>query len=224
MKEKVREQQNLFRQKAASTKALHLQDTHEQYERRTLKELALKEEKERELEKMAKLEMDLIVTLQKRQREQERAVRELESALAQESGSGRRGANSKRGTLKSGDSGEGDYSRPSSSLSGVLALRKKSPGAKGRSPLATPEPTDERLVEMFEAVPSFSLVASSGDTPKKASASTSSGSIGVEDVSTLLAKLGLDLNEEQNKECVLQLDVKQGGRVQMEDFLDWWRR
>jgi len=226
MKAKVREQQKMFRQKAASVKALHLQETHEQYERRTLKELEMKEHKEKELEKMAKLEMELIMTLQKRQKEQERAVRELEAALANESGG-------------SGRNGRAGSSRAASSLSGTME-RKKSKSALGFRASSSAsgygkadgssagfEPSDDDIKASFLGMDSYeeALESMRDDLDAAAGFSMKGGekdTIGAGDVADLLKKLGLELNEQQVDQCKEQLDPESSGRVQYDNFLEWW--
>ena len=236
MKAKVREQQKMFRQKAASVKALHLQETHEQYERRTLKELEMKEHKEKELEKMAKLEMELILTLQKRQKEQERAVRELEAALANEAGGG--GGTGSR-------SGRAGSSRAASSLSGTAGRGKSKSalgfragsaasanGKAGDASSAGFEPSDDEIKASFLAMDSYEeamLPSSSADEALDADAGilgTDKGgekdTIGAGDIADLLKKLGLELNEQQVDQCKEQLDPDASGRVQYDNFLEWW--
>lgn len=210
MKAKVREQQNVFRQKAASTKALHLQETHEQYEKRTLRELALKEEKEKELEKMAKLEMELIVTLQKRQREQEKAIKELEEALAADSRSSR--MSSPNRTLQSSASTYRDNTTtaPDSRSVSRLSSTKKSllQGEEGRDG-EMPEPSDEEIQAQFMSLVSYD----SSDGGEK---------IDTAELSDLLAKLGLQLDSSQMSQCQEQLDPRSSGKVLYDEFLEWW--
>lgn len=233
MKAKVREQQKMFRQKAASVKALHLQETHEQYERRTLKELEMKEHKEKELEKMAKLEMELIMTLQKRQKEQKRAVRELEAALANEAGPGSRSArtgSSRAASSLSGTVGRGKSKSALGFRAGSAASANGKAGDLASS--AGFEPSDDEIKASFLAMDSYEeamLPSSPADEALDAAAGlfgTDKGgekdTIGAGDIADLLKKLGLELNEQQVDQCKEQLDPDASGRVQYDSFLEWW--
>lgn len=206
MKAKVREQQNVFRQKAASTKALHLQETHDQYEKRTLRELALKEEKEKELEKMAKLEMELIVTLQKRQREQEKAIKELEEALAADSRS--RMSSPTRTMQSSASTRSRDPGTDSRSASRLSSTKKSLLQGEDMTSTDIPEPSDEEIQAQFTSLVTYD--------------SEGKGKIDTSELSDLLQKLGLQLDSQQMSQCQEQLDPRSSGKVQYDEFLEWW--
>lgn len=92
-KEEVRRQQLEQQQRAAMMKQKHLDSVRENYEARLQKELEAQAEKEKDLAKMSKMELELIEQLQRKQEEQKAAYEELEAALL---GSGKLGGTSKK--------------------------------------------------------------------------------------------------------------------------------
>lgn len=70
-----------LRQKTEKTRQKTLQRVRQDYERRLTEEVKYQQSKEKEVQRMARLEMELIQRLQKKQEEQRAAFEELESVL-----------------------------------------------------------------------------------------------------------------------------------------------
>jgi hypothetical protein len=90
-KEEVKRQQLEQAQRAAMMKQKHLDSARENYEQRLQKEVEQQQEKEKDLARMSKMELELIEQLQKKQEEQRAAYEELETALLGTTGGGARG-------------------------------------------------------------------------------------------------------------------------------------
>eukprot|EP01024_Parvocaulis_polyphysoides_P016799 TRINITY_DN17468_c0_g1_i1.p1 TRINITY_DN17468_c0_g1~~TRINITY_DN17468_c0_g1_i1.p1 ORF type:complete len:421 (+),score=77.76 TRINITY_DN17468_c0_g1_i1:314-1576(+) len=80
-KQNVRKSQQDAIQKTLSLKSQKLQIAHEDYERRLKEEIQLKQQKEKELFKLMKIEQELIERLKEKRQEQFDAFQELEQAL-----------------------------------------------------------------------------------------------------------------------------------------------
>lgn len=96
-KEEVKRQQLEQAQRAAMMKQKHLDSARENYEQRLQKEVEQQQEKEKDLARMSKMELELIEQLQKKQEEQRAAYEELETALLGTTGGGMKGGGGKTG-------------------------------------------------------------------------------------------------------------------------------
>lgn len=80
-KEKVKTEHAVHREKALNEKSKLIEDNRKAYESRLAEELKVQGRKEKELQKLATMELELIEKLQKKQLEQRGAYEELEIAL-----------------------------------------------------------------------------------------------------------------------------------------------
>mmetsp|Transcript_29194 Transcript_29194/g.72207 ORF Transcript_29194/g.72207 Transcript_29194/m.72207 type:complete len:325 (+) Transcript_29194:293-1267(+) len=125
-KDEVKRQQTEQQQRLAMMKQKQMESTRDNYEQRLQREYEAQQEKEKDLQRMSKLELDLIEQLQQKQEEQKRAYEELETALLGGGG----------GTAKLGKSTKGG---------GVTA------GGKSKGGAAT-EPGEEDVQKAFAAI------------------------------------------------------------------------
>jgi len=80
-KEAVRQKQMESKEKLLTLKARQMEETHADYQRRLAEELKEQQRQEKELQKLAAQELELIEKLQLKQHEQRQAYEELENAL-----------------------------------------------------------------------------------------------------------------------------------------------
>jgi len=192
-KEVIRTQQTMFKKKMSEEKTVMSSKFKEEYEERIVSEIRKKEKQERDLQKMAQKELELIERLKAKQEAQKAAYQELEKAL---------GVKDKASARRSVDRLSTRGPKPPV----VRASAPASSGASASAPPAASEPDEKEIERQFSAL----------DTD-------ASGAIKLSFLDTLMRRLGVELNPDQLHQATKQLDRNDTGTITFGEFLLWWR-
>lgn len=215
-KEQIRRAKEEATQKLEQRKLAELINAHEDYQQRVAEEMAVRRKKEQELHAMAKVELQLIERLKKKQQEQVQAYTELEDVL---------------GTRTLAQGGTGGGSRIMSSRSAGAPQARGSSAGRGTTAHSSGQghPAGADAAESTSAVEQGSPGAAREPTEEEIAVAFSryddegTGTIPTTSLEGLMSDLGLQLNAHQLSQAVAQLDRTGMGEVSFGEFLLWWR-
>jgi len=212
----IRRQHEIAARKAEQRKVAELIAAHEDYESRVAAEVAVRQKKEKELQEMAQLELQLIEKLKRKQIEQIEAYTELEDVLGTKPPST---AQKPPSSARSAKPSARSSARPAAERSSAGPARESSRASAGAG-AATPPP---------EAMPSEASGEPVEPTEEEIAMAFAqydeegTGAIGTTLLDPLMRDLGVPLDAAQLAQAVSQLDRSGAGEISFGEFLLWWR-